>query len=193
MPLHFEFIDRMICGGCKRIAVMGTMHEIGFFEGSINENTPCNPMNLYGIAKCSLREITELMCKDNHVPLQWLRAFYIVGNTAQGSSVFSKIVQAEQKGDKFFPFTSGLNQYDFIDYDFFCKAVALTLEQDSVTGIINICSGRPQKLSERVERFLSENDFKIKLDYGRFAERPYDSKAIWGDDAKLSSILKMFE
>ena len=30
---------------------MGSMHEIGYWEGAIDENTPCNPMSMYGIAK----------------------------------------------------------------------------------------------------------------------------------------------
>ena len=46
-----SFIYKMIKGGIKQVAVMGSMHEVGFFEGSINENTPCNPQSLYGISK----------------------------------------------------------------------------------------------------------------------------------------------
>ena len=34
---------------------MGTMHEIGYWEGAIDENTPCNPLSMYGIAKDALR------------------------------------------------------------------------------------------------------------------------------------------
>ena len=33
LPMHFEFIKKMADGGVKQIAVMGSMHEIGFFEG----------------------------------------------------------------------------------------------------------------------------------------------------------------
>lgn len=40
----------------------------------------------------------------------------------------------------------GLNQYDFLDYEEFCDQVAATVQQDEVNGIINICSGRPEKL-----------------------------------------------
>lgn len=32
LPNHFIFIKRMVESGCKQIAVMGSMHEIGFFE-----------------------------------------------------------------------------------------------------------------------------------------------------------------
>ncbi len=190
---HMKFLEKMVKGGVKQIAVMGSMHEVGFFEGSINENTPCNPQSLYGISKNALRRITELECKKNGIVFQWLRGFYIVGNTEDGSSIFSKIVRAANAGKKEFPFTMGLNQFDFLDYEEFCKYIADTVEQSEVDGIINICSGSPQKLSERVEKFILENQFDIKLKYGAFPDRPYDSKAIWGDEFKIRMIERMKE
>lgn len=191
LPKHVDFINKMIAGGVKQVAVMGSMHEVGFFEGSINENTPCNPQSLYGISKNALRRIVELECKNKNVVFQWLRGFYIVGNTEDGCSIFSKIVQAAHKGQKEFPFTMGLNQFDFLDYEVFCQQVADTVEQSEITGVINICCGRPEKLADRVERFIKENNFDIKLNYGAFPDRPYDSKAIWGDDFKIRMIEKM--
>lgn len=187
---HYEFICKMIESGCKRVACMGSMHEIGFYEGSINESTPCNPQSLYGISKNALRQMVELKCKEKNRAFQWLRGFYIVGNTEDGSSIFSKIVKAAHEGKKAFPFTLGQNQFDFLDYDIFCKYVADSVEQNEITGIINICSGRPEKLADRVERFIKENSFDIKLDYGKFPDRPYDSKAIWGNDFKIQMIEK---
>ena len=190
LPLHCKFLKKMVDSGVKQMCVMGTMHEVGFYEGSINENTPTNPESLYGIAKDALRKYAKLLCKDKNVVFQWLRGFYIVGNTNFGDSIFSKITAAEKQGKKLFPFTMGLNQWDFIDYDNFCQQTAAAIEQTEVTGIINICNGRPEKLSERVERFIAENNYKIKLDYGKFPDRPYDSKAVWGDDKKIREILE---
>ena len=191
LPKHVDFINKMIAGGVKQVAVMGSMHEVGFFEGSINENTPCNPQSLYGISKNALRRIVELECKNKNVIFQWLRGFYIVGNAEDGCSIFSKIVQAAHKGQKEFPFTMGLNQFDFLNYEAFCQQVADAVEQSEIDGIINICCGRPEKLADRVERFIKENNFDIKLNYGAFPDRPYDSKAIWGDDFKIRMIEKI--
>lgn len=188
---HYSFICKMIDAGIKHIAILGSMHEIGFYEGSINENTPTNPQSLYGISKDTLRKLIELKAKETNVIFQWLRGFYIVGNTEDGCSIFSKIVQANKKGQKEFPFTMGLNQFDFLDYDLFCKYISDTVVQDEINGIINICSGRPEKLSDRVEQFIVDNNFNIKLQYGAFPDRPYDSKAIWGDDFKIKMIEKL--
>lgn len=192
LPFHFQFLKLMVESEVKRISIMGTMHEIGLFEGSINENTQCNPLNLYGIAKDALRKSVALLTQDNKI-FQWLRGFYIVGNSEYGNSVFSKITAAEKKGASKFPFTMGQNQYDFIDYSDFCFQVAAVIEQEEVNGIINICSGKPEKLCNRVEKFIQENRFNIRLEYGVFPDRKYDSLAVWGNDLKIQRILKLRE
>ena len=189
LPKHFAFLKKMAESGIKKIAVMGSMHEIGFFEGSIKENTPCNPMSLYGVSKNALREITELIAKQHNIMYQWLRGYYIIGNSQFGCSIFSKITAAEKEGKSEFPFTMGQNQWDFLNYEDFCKQVAAAVGQDEINGIINICSGHPEKLADRVEQFIKENHYSIKLKYGAFPDRPYDSKAVWGDDCKIQKIL----
>lgn len=190
LPKHMCFLEQMAKGGVKMLSVMGSMHEVGFFEGCIHEDTPCNPSTRYGIAKDTLRRFMELICTENKVIFQWLRGFYIVGNTPEGSSVFSKLVAAENRGDKNFPFTSGENQFDFLDYDEFCSQTAAAISQTEIGGIIHICSGHPEKLKDRMEQFIRENDFQIRLDYGKYPDRPYDSKAVWGDDRKIKNILR---
>lgn len=190
LPKHYGFIKDMIESGLQRIAVMGSMHEIGFFEGSVNEYTPCHPMTPYGIAKNALRDLTQMLAKKNNIKYQWLRGYYIVGNSKFGSSIFSKLTAAEEDGKSEFPFVLGQNQYDFIDYKDFCSQVAEAVGQEEITGIIEICSGKPEKLADRVERFIKENNYNIKLHYGTFPDRPYDSKAIWGNSKKIDDILK---
>jgi len=190
LPKHFEFIKKMAKSDIKTISVMGSMHEIGFFEGSIDENTPCRPESFYGIAKNSLREATKILAKQNNKNYQWLRGYYIVGNSRFGSSIFSKITAAVEEGKRHFPFTLGLNQFDFLDYDIFCSEVAAAVVQDRINGIINISSGRPEKLADRVERFIKDNKYDITLDYGAFPDRPYDSKAVWGNSTKIEQIME---
>ncbi len=189
LPKHYIFIKRMLESGLKKISVMGSMHEIGFFEGCIKEETPCHPVTPYGIAKNTLRDLTQMLAKQNNSIFQWLRGYYIVGNSKAGSSIFSKIAVAAETGIEEFPFTMGQNQYDFLNYEDFCNQVAAAIGQDDINGIINICSGKPEKLADRVERFIRENSYTIHLKYGAFPDRPYDSKAVWGSSDKIEKIL----
>ena len=190
LAAHYNFLRLMAEAGVKRIAVMGSMHEVGFIEGCIHEDTPCHPASLYGIAKNALREGTILLAKEHNVTYQWLRGYYIVGNSKYGSSIFSKITDAAEKGEKTFPFTTGVNQYDFINYDVLCDQISEAVMQDEVNGIIECCSGKPESLASRVERFITENGYDIKLAYGTFPDRPYDSKAVWGDSTKIDQIMQ---
>lgn len=189
LPEHYMFLKKIIDAGIKQVAVMGSMHEVGFYEGSINELTPTNPMSLYGIGKDALRKCVQLMAKEAGICFQWLRGYYIVGNSRFGCSIFSKITAAEMKGDAQFPFTTGQNQWDFLDYEIFCDQVAATVEQTEVNGIINICSGKPEKLANVVEAFIKDNNYNIKLEYGAFPDRKYDSKAVWGNSDKIDRIM----
>lgn len=187
---HYEFIRNMTDGGLKQIAIMGTMHEVGYYEGAVDENTPCNPVSMYGIAKDALRRSTGLMLRDKDVVWQWLRAYYIYGDDERNHSIFAKIIQAEKEGKTEFPFNTGKNKYDFIKVDELAKMLAACVMQTKVAGIINCCTGKPVSLAEKVEGFLQEHHYKIKLRYGVFPDRPYDSPAIWGDSTKIEKIIR---
>ena len=189
LPKHYLFLKKMMDSGVKKVCVMGSMHEVGFYEGSINENTPCNPMSLYGIAKNALRNAVSLYAEERKIDFMWLRGYYIVGHAEYGSSIFSKIVQAVREGKKEFPFTTGQNQYDFLKYEDFCKQVVSAALQDDIKGIINCCSGYPQKLADAVEDFIKEKKYPIKLKYGVYPERAYDSTAVWGDAKMINEIM----
>ena len=190
LPKHYKFLSKFAEAGVAKIVALGSMHEIGFWEGRIKDDTPCNPMSLYGISKNALRKSLELLCKQTDTLFQWIRGYYIVGNSERGSSIFSKITAAEKEGKEEFPFTTGKNQYDFLDYDEFCKQIANVTINNNVMGIINCCSGIPESLASRVKRFIKDNNYKIKLDYGAFPDRPYDSLAVWGDNSKIKIILE---
>jgi len=186
---HFDFLKSMISGGCKSITVMGTAHEIGYHEGKITENTPCNPLSYYGIAKNTLRQLTFAYIKDMDISLKWLRAYYITGDDANNHSVFTKILEATKEGKTEFPFTKGTNQFDFIDINDLAKQIACAATQNKVNGIINVCSGEPISLKDKVESFITEKGLNIKLNYGVFPQRKYDSPVIYGDNSKISEIL----
>jgi dTDP-6-deoxy-L-talose 4-dehydrogenase (NAD+) len=144
---------------------------------------------MYGIAKDALRRSTFLMGGQQKVTLQWLRGYYIYGDDAYNNSIFAKIVKAAEDGQTEFPFTTGKNKYDFIHVKELARQIAAASVQSEVTGIIECCSGKPVTLAEQVESFIKEHNFNIKLKYGAFPDRDYDSPAVWGDDTKIRKVL----
>ena len=189
LPGHFRFLANMLDAGVPRVAVMGSVHEVGYWEGPIDENTPCNPQSLYGIAKDALRRMFLLKADEVGATPLWLRGFYIYGNDEKSQSIFGKIARAAAAGQKTFPFTTGSNQFDFIHIDELAEQIAACLLQDEESGIINCCTGKPVSLAQQVEEFIRVNGFDIELEYGAFPDRPYDSPGIWGDASKIERIL----
>lgn len=186
---HFNFITQMIDSGLKQMAVMGTMHEVGYWEGAIDESTPCNPTSMYGIAKDALRRATMLYGEQHGCIVQWLRCYYILGDDAKSNSIFGKILSAEKEGKEKFPFTTGTNKYDFINVDELADLISAVIMQRDVNGIINCCKGTPISLAERVEAFIRDHNLNIRLEYGAFPDRPYDSPCVYGDASKINLIL----
>jgi nucleoside-diphosphate-sugar epimerase len=63
LPKHYAFIKSMLYGGLKHLVVMGTMHEVGYWEGAIDEKprqihslfTVSRKMHCARAAACSSR------------------------------------------------------------------------------------------------------------------------------------------
>lgn len=190
LSAHYNFLTSMIDGGLKQLAVMGTMHEVGYWNGAIDENTPCNPISMYGVAKDSLRRSMLLYCKQKNCILQWLRCYYILGDDKKSNSIFCKLLLAAEEGKRSFPFTTGKNKYDFIHVEDLANLISCCVMQSKVNGIINCCKGQPVSLADQVENFIKEHNLNIKLDYGAFPDRPYDSPCEYGNPDKINQIMK---
>jgi len=187
---HINFLSQMINGGCRNVNVLGTMHEIGYHVGAVTADTPCNPLNQYGIAKNALRQSMMQITADLPVAFKWLRAYYIVSDDPNGVNIFARILQAAMRGDKSFPFTSGKARYDFVDIDELARLIALVSVQDQITGIVNVATGEPVSLGDAVQNFINANGLSIQLEYGAYPDRPYDSPEIYADVTELNQVLE---
>ena len=97
------FLNALIDGGLKDLSIMGTMHEVGYWEGAINESTPCKPQSQYGIAKNALRQSMMLTLAD--APASCIGCGPTTSPATKPTAApFCKITQAEQDGKR--PFRS---------------------------------------------------------------------------------------
>lgn len=188
LSAHYRFLVGLADVGVPRIAALGTMHEVGFWEGAITADTPTNPASLYGIAKDSLRRSTFLTFGDR-AEYVWLRAYYILGDDRRSRSIFAKLLDAADRGETEFPFTTGKTLYDFIDVAELGRQIAVAATTPGVTGVLNTCTGEPETLASRVERFIAEHDLGLTLQYGAFPDRPYDSSGTWGDAEAINALM----
>jgi nucleoside-diphosphate-sugar epimerase len=188
LSAHFALIHSAADWGVTRVTVLGTMHEVGYWEGAIDSSTPTNPSTLYGIAKDALRR-SLFVALPSSVTLQWLRCFYIFGDDRNNHSIFTRLLEAADEGKPRFPFTSGTNKYDFIEVDELGDQIATVASQDEVSGVINCSSGVPVALGVKVEEFIASRRLDVKLEFGAYPDRGYDSPAVWGDATIIRSMM----
>lgn len=186
---HLSFVNTLIQANVKNINIAGTMHEIGFHVGEIDDKTACFPITPYGIAKDFLRNASLYETQKNNIDLKWLRMYYIYGDDENNNSIFSKILQSSKDGKKEFPLNSGEMLYDFIEVRELANQIVQASIQTRYSGIINCCSGNPKSLKSMVEDFIKTNNIEIRPVYGIYPSRPYDSPAIWGSSRIIKNII----
>lgn len=188
LSAHYRLVTAAAAGGVDRIVALGTMHEVGYWEGAITADTPTNPLNQYGIAKDALRRALPLALPDT-TSLAWARAYYIYGDDRRNSSIFRKLLEAVDAGHATFPFTSGRNLYDFIRVEELGRQLAALVDARDVCGTVNCSTGAPVSLAAKVEEFIADNELPIALEYGAFPDRPYDSPGVWGDATRILEVM----
>lgn len=188
LSAHYRLLTGAAAVGIPRIVALGTMHEIGYWEGAITADTPSNPRSQYGIAKDALRRALPFALEET-TSLAWARAYYIYGDDRRSNSIFRKLLEAADAGRPRFPFTSGTNKYDFIRVEELGRQLAALTDAADVTGTMNCCTGDPKSLAEQVEEFIAEHQLPIELEYGAFPDRAYDSPAVWGDATVIREVM----
>lgn len=188
LSAHFDLLTGLAERGVARIVALGTMHEVGYWEGAIEGSTPTAPLSQYGIAKEALRRSLALAVPET-TSLAWARAYYIYGDDRRSESIFRKLLDAADAGRTEFPFTTGANLYDFIRVEELGRQIAALTDAVDVTGTLNCSTGEPMSLAQKVEEFIVENDLGLTLQYGAFPDRAYDSPGVWGDATVIRAVM----
>lgn len=188
--IHINFLRHMLQGGLRHVVGVGSIHEIGYHVGPVDEFTPPAPQHPYGVAKNYVRQVQDLVCKEFSATSQWMRCYYIVGDDVVNKSIFTKLLIASSEGKSTFSLNSGEILYDFIDVEDLGALIASVSSQTRIVGVINACSGEPVSLKSKVLEFVSKHGIEIELKWGAFPLRPYDSRAIWGDVSKTKLALQ---
>ena len=86
--------------------------------------------------------------------------------------------------------SSGDQERDFLDIDLLSYYIIRVSLQDEITGIINCCSGKPQKVSELVESIKKTLQSNIYLKKGVFPIPNYEPFIFYGSNKKLLKAIQ---
>ena len=142
------FLNDLVAGGLKDLSVMGTMHEVGYWEGAINESTCEAPKPVQHRQKRPAPKPDALAGRQ---PLQATLAARLLHHWRRSPRQFHLCqTGAGRTGrQKDLPVLQRQNLYDFIDVDQLANMIVAFSVLEEINGIINVCTGEPRNLAGR--------------------------------------------
>jgi nucleoside-diphosphate-sugar epimerase len=190
LPLQYTFLKNLIQNGLTNINIVGTCFEYGLQEGKLKEEMATKPDNAYGLAKDTLRKQLELLTKNISFDLKWIRLFYLFGIGQNPNSILSQLDRAIENQDTTFNMSGGEQLRDYLNVSTVAKNIVQITLQNSITGVINCCSGKPISISNLVENRIIEKKSTIKPNKGYYPYPDFEPFAFWGDTTKLDDVMK---
>lgn len=180
LPAEISFLEKMMGTGLPRLLVTGTCFEYGLEEGRLNEDQPAHPVTGYAKAKDRLRiSLLEMQSKFNF-NLQWARLFYMHGPGQHSTSLISLLDEAIDRGDKAFNMSAGDQLRDFQPVQKAAQSLVTVAESLHFSGVVNICSGKPQTVLALVKDHLAQRSASLELNTGHYPYPVYEPMAFWG-------------
>jgi dTDP-6-deoxy-L-talose 4-dehydrogenase (NAD+) len=189
LPRHFSLLKNMIEHGLQDVTITGTCFEYGMQEGRLQEDMPVFPHNPYALAKNTLREQLQALQQEYSFILKWIRLFYMYGKGQNPNSLLSQLDRALEADEPVFNMSGGEQVRDYLPVEKVAEYIVQIASQQSVTGVINCCSGEPVTVKQFVEDYLKKAHKSIRLNLGFYPYPDFEPMYFWGDNTKLKNIL----
>ena len=153
-----KVIEAAVAAGVKRFVHGSTIGVYGIVDGPIDENTPCNPENIYGKTKLEGEKLA-LSYKDK-LPVVAIRIPEVFG---PGDRRLLKLFKMIQK-NRFFMIGSGRNLHHLIFIDDLIRAFFLAAENDEAVNQVFLLAGeRPVSTTEMIDTIAKHLNAKGSL------------------------------
>jgi nucleoside-diphosphate-sugar epimerase len=156
---HVHLAAAAIKSGVQKIVSLGTLFELGFDQGEVNEDSIRLGKSVHGLAKSLLHDSLKQLCEQKGASLLWPRVHYVYGEDLRSRSIFGKILSTPKP----FLLDPRVGKFDFIELDDLVKKIEFLLKVPS-EGTIDIGSGEPQTFREFLNVWLTKNN-RIPSDY----------------------------
>jgi Nucleoside-diphosphate-sugar epimerases len=189
LPAQLAFLTSCVRNGLKRLVVAGTCYEYGLASGELAEDAPTQPCTQYGLAKNMLREALFGLRVQYDLDLAWLRLFYLYGDGQSEKSLYRMLRTAIDRGAKTFDMSGGEQLRDFLPAHEAARLIVEIAQRENVSGIFNVCSGKPIAVRELVQSWIEASGAKITMNLGQLPYSPSEPMAFWGAREKLNIIV----
>jgi dTDP-6-deoxy-L-talose 4-dehydrogenase (NAD+) len=188
LPLQRDFLSAVCAAGQASLVISGTCLEYGMQEGELSESMPTMSHVPYAVAKDLLRQHCQTLAAEQHLRLCWARLFYVYGPGQAANSLWSQLQAAIGRGDSHFPMSAGQQVRDFIPIEEAAATLAQIAIERADAGVVNLCSGEPITVEQRVRRWLGDAGAHMELDLGKYPYPTYEPFRFWGAREKLDQV-----
>ncbi len=186
---QYRFIETLTRAGLPAIVCSGTCLEYGMRSGELDEGSSPGPQTSYGFAKDALRRQLVFLRETRHFNLAWARLFFMYGEGQSPHSLYSQLVAAARRGDRFFRMSGGEQLRDYLSVADVASSLVGLAMRASDAGVVNVCSGRPVTIRSLVAGWVDDNNWEIELDLGHYPYPDYEPMAFWGRNERLKRVL----
>lgn len=151
--------------GCQVFIGSGSQAEYGRVDSVIDENTPCNPENGYGIAKLCTGKMGKIECKKLGIDFIWTRILSVYGPNDSSRTMISTVISKLLKKEK--PsLTAGNQLWDYIYSEDIAQAFRLLALKGKSGKTYVVANGNSRPLKEYVEIIRDTIDSRLELGFG---------------------------
>jgi len=181
--------------GSRPWIIFGSSREV-FGESRplpVTEETPCHPMNVYGIAKIAGENLCQIFSKDYGLKTRVLRFSNVyTGKNDQLDRVIPKFILQAAKNEDLFINGTGQEIFDFTYINDTVQGIwgciqEIQKSQQSYNDFI-LATGKPTSLKELAETIIKTLNSQSEIKYSE--GRAYDVSKFYADPAKAMQILK---
>ena len=177
-----------------KVMFIGSSEEYAPSDKPLNENSPLNANNPYGISKLTQERYAELYRKQYGMKVYCVRPFNHTGigqkDTFVLPSFCKQVAEIEKSGKPGVIEVGNLDAIrDFSDVRDIVRAYKLIIENDDCEVIYNVGSGKAYSLRELLDYIISltNQKIKVKIDFKRY--RPVDTPFICCDNSMIQIML----
>lgn len=177
-----------------KVMFIGSSEEYAPSDKPLNENSPLDSNNPYGISKLAQERYAELYRKQYGMKVYCVRPFNHTGIGQKDSFVLpsfcKQVAKIEKSGKPGIIKVGNLEAIrDFSDVRDIVNAYKLIIESDDCEVIYNVGSGKAYSLKELLEIIVSLSSQRIEIIVDKDRYRPVDTPYICCDCTKITNKL----
>jgi nucleoside-diphosphate-sugar epimerase len=184
---NFDFAVRLynlaIKAGVNKIVSLGSQAEYGHYEGRVDENYPCNPVDAYGMAKIFASRSLQTLSEQSNTKWFWIRLFSLFGPKQDGKWLLPFAIN-KMLNNEDIDLTNCEQRYDYLFVKDFCKGIIMLLNSEN-SGIFNFSSNSSVQLKEILLLTRDILKSESKLNFGALEYRRNQVMHMEGDSTKL--------